>query len=418
MWLNRFWSGIVPMTSGVKFLFHDEIQVAPTFLKAIERERARCDRGGCGFSILSYEMFDESGREQAEREFCEFLISRTREMDTLGWFDERHLAVLMPETPPTNARVLALAVAKAFPSGLSPRYRILGYPADDSRWSNGAPKTAPENGNHGRTRRPSREESDRYPGAGAAAQTNDGSRQPLGLVHELLFGVNPAWWKRGMDLAISLMLIVPTAPLMALIALFIKAVSPGPILLCQERVGHRGRIFRLYKFRTMHLGVDNSEHRKYMTCLIEGDMPMIKIDSGADPRLIPGARLLRKTCLDELPQLINVIKGEMSLIGPRPCLPYEAAAFLRWHHRRFDIMPGITGLWQVNGKNKTTFRQMILYDIEYGKKASFWLDLTILLKTVPALLTMAFEQHSELKRALSVAESVESPEPHAIESNG
>jgi lipopolysaccharide/colanic/teichoic acid biosynthesis glycosyltransferase len=196
------------------------------------------------------------------------------------------------------------------------------------------------------------------PDSGATNPANGTCCQQSALGLEPMFGVKPPWWKRGMDLAISLTALIITAPLMVIIALFIKAVSAGPVLFCQERVGHLGRIFHLYKFRTMHLGADNSGHRKYMAHLIKGDVPMTKIDSGTDPRLIVGARLLRRTCLDELPQLLNVIKGEMSLIGPRPCLPYEAETFLRWHHRRFDVVPGITGLWQVNGKNKTTFKSL------------------------------------------------------------
>lgn len=389
MWLNRFWSGIAPLTPRVKALFPDEIQAAPVFLKTIERERARCDRNGQTFSVLSYEMIDESGTEQAGEDFCAFLVKRTRAMDTLGWFDERHLAVLLPETPPTGAQVVALAVAEAFAfSPAFPQCRIFSYPAAEAPGINHTLPTASVSDRHGQPPPPVAT----HPGVANPANGVCCQQRALGL--SPMFGVKPPWWKRGMDLAISLPALIVTAPLMAIIALFIKAVSAGPVLFCQERVGHLGRTFRLYKFRTMHLGADNSGHRKYMAHLIKGDVPMTKIDTGTDPRLIVGARLLRRTCLDELPQLLNVIKGEMSLIGPRPCLPYEAETFLRWHHRRFDVVPGITGLWQVNGKNKTTFKQMIRYDIEYGKKVSFLLDCKILLKTIPALGSMLFEQPS------------------------
>jgi lipopolysaccharide/colanic/teichoic acid biosynthesis glycosyltransferase len=113
---------------------------------------------------------------------------------------------------------------------------------------------------------------------------------------------------------------------------------------------------------------------------------MEKLDDRNDPRVIRFGNLLRKTGLDELPQLFNVLRGEMSLVGPRPCLPYEAQNYQRWNFRRFDALPGITGLWQVNGKNRTTFKEMIRLDINYIEKASLWLDLKILFKTIPAII--------------------------------
>jgi lipopolysaccharide/colanic/teichoic acid biosynthesis glycosyltransferase len=119
---------------------------------------------------------------------------------------------------------------------------------------------------------------------------------------------------------------------------------------------------------------------------------MVKLDHGRDRRIIPLGRFIRKACIDELPQLINVLRGEMSLVGPRPCLPYEAAEYLKWHAYRFDISPGITGLWQVSGKNRLTFREMISLDITYAERMSPWLDLWILAKTVPSILLMLMER--------------------------
>src|SRR5262249_50914310 len=114
---------------------------------------------------------------------------------------------------------------------------------------------------------------------------------------------------------------------------------------------------------------------------------MVKLDSGYDARLIPLGTILRQSCLDELPQLINVLRGEMSLVGPRPCLPYEAQEYLLWQTMRFDAVPGMTGLWQVSGKNRTTFTEMIRLDILYAKKQSLWLDIIILLKTLPVIIS-------------------------------
>ncbi|MCK4516742.1 MAG: sugar transferase, partial [Spirochaetaceae bacterium] len=120
------------------------------------------------------------------------------------------------------------------------------------------------------------------------------------------------------------------------------------------------------------------------------DKPMIKLD-GVDPRIIKGGRILRKVALDELPQLLNIIKGDMSLVGPRPCIPYEADEYHQWHARRFSILPGLTGLWQVSGKNKLTFRQMIRLDIAYENKMSLWFDLWIILRTFPTIMKLGLE---------------------------
>jgi lipopolysaccharide/colanic/teichoic acid biosynthesis glycosyltransferase len=169
------------------------------------------------------------------------------------------------------------------------------------------------------------------------------------------------------------------------IALVVRAGSSGPILFRQRRVGYKGRQFTLLKFRTMLLNAETDSHRLHTQNLIKTNNPMIKLDAGNDPRLIPLGTLLRATGLDELPQLFNVLKGDMSLVGPRPCIPYECESYEPWHWRRFDAVPGLTGLWQVSGKNRTTFDQMVTLDIEYAERRSLWLDLSIVFKTVPAL---------------------------------
>lgn len=196
---------------------------------------------------------------------------------------------------------------------------------------------------------------------------------------------NPRW-KRAMDLAFCAM----TLPLLALLALFmatmIKFGSPGPVLFRQERVGHRGKRFICYKFRTMQVGADSALHQTHFVQLIQSNGPMDKLDGRGDPRLIPGGRLIRATGLDELPQIINVMRGEMSLIGPRPCVPYEYDRHLPWQQARYNAVPGLSGLWQVSGKNRTTFEEMIHLDLHYAKTVSLMLDLKIVLMTIPALL--------------------------------
>ncbi|MBN1292915.1 MAG: sugar transferase [Candidatus Latescibacteria bacterium] len=200
-------------------------------------------------------------------------------------------------------------------------------------------------------------------------------------------------WKRAIDIIGSFFGLIILSPLLLFIAALIKIISPGSVFFRQERIGKSGKVFTLFKFRTMKENNDSTVHSKYLKELINGDSseekPMMKIDN--DPRIIPLGNFIRSTCLDELPQLFNVLRGDMSLIGPRPPIPYEAEEYLRWHTRRFDITPGLTGLWQVSGKNRTTFKEMIRLDIKYAAERSFWLDLKILFRT-PLVVISQFQE--------------------------
>ncbi|MGD0744714.1 MAG: sugar transferase [Verrucomicrobiota bacterium] len=193
-------------------------------------------------------------------------------------------------------------------------------------------------------------------------------------------------WKRALDIGLFLAAFPLLLPLALLIACLIRMVSPGPVLFKQERVGYRGSRFLCFKFRTMVVNADTTVHQGYLHHLMNSNVPMVKMDARGDPRMIPFGALLRSSGLDELPQLINVLRGEMSLVGPRPCLPYEYDRYLPWQKERFDSAPGLSGLWQVSGKNRTTFVEMIRLDIHYARNKTFWLDLKIILKTVPALI--------------------------------
>lgn len=191
-------------------------------------------------------------------------------------------------------------------------------------------------------------------------------------------------WKRSFDLLLLLVLLPIAGPLLVLAAAWVCCVSKGGPLFVQERVGHGGRRFRCFKLRTMHLGCASKAHERHLEELLRSDKPMKKLDL-TDSRLIPGARVLRALGIDELPQLLNVLRGEMSIVGPRPCIPYEAEQYQTWQRERFSGLPGMTGLWQVRGKNRTTFLQMVHLDIEYVRHQSVWLDIQILLATPKAL---------------------------------
>ena len=201
-------------------------------------------------------------------------------------------------------------------------------------------------------------------------------------------------WKRILDIACILLTMPVWLPVMIFLMVWIKLASPGPIFFRQERVGYRGRRFMILKFRTMKVNVETQSHEHYLDQLIHANRPMTKLDASGDPRIIRGGRILRAMGLDELPQLFNVFRGEMSLVGPRPCTPHEFGRYQVWQQGRVNAPPGLTGYWQVNGKNKTTFTEMIDMDIFYTNNMSFWLDLTIMAKTFPAVLAQVIETRS------------------------
>lgn len=204
-------------------------------------------------------------------------------------------------------------------------------------------------------------------------------------------------WKRVLDV-LSIICVLPVLlPLMLLIALAIKMLSSGPVLFKQERIGYMGRRFTCLKFRTMVVNADSAIHQGYFTQLMTSNVPMIKMDAQGDPRLIRCGAVLRSSGLDELPQVLNVLWGEMSLVGPRPCLPYEHEKYLPRYKKRYETLPGLTGFWQVNGKNKTTFRKMIAMDIWYAKNKSIALDLCIILKTIPTVMALVMEPRPTTK---------------------
>lgn len=205
---------------------------------------------------------------------------------------------------------------------------------------------------------------------------------------------DPLWMaalRRGVDILFSGALILLFSPLLIAIAIAVRLDSPGPALFRQRRVGYEEREFTLFKFRSMRLDADPRGHREYVTALINGEengngnVP----DGGrenlyklaVDDRITPFGRWIRKWSLDELPQLFNVLIGHMTLVGPRPAIPYEVAEYPSWYLQRFAVKPGLTGLWQVSGRNERTYEEMVRLDIEYTERRSLPLDFSILAKT-------------------------------------
>jgi lipopolysaccharide/colanic/teichoic acid biosynthesis glycosyltransferase len=190
-------------------------------------------------------------------------------------------------------------------------------------------------------------------------------------------------WKRAMDVVGAVLVLILMSPLLLGIAAWVKCVSRGPVFFRQRRIGVDGRPFTLWKFRTIEVSDAPAVHLAHISRLMASDQPLVKVDRRL--AVIPGGRVLRSLGLDELPQLVNVLRGDMSLVGPRPdVIPYDN--YEPWQRSRFDVLPGITGLWQVSGKNHTTFAEMMDLDIEYVRRRTVLLDLKILAKTVPTVL--------------------------------
>lgn len=211
--------------------------------------------------------------------------------------------------------------------------------------------------------------------------------------------------KRMMDVIISFTGLVAMSPVFLIVACFIKKVSPGPVFFRQKRVGYEGKYFMLLKFRTMSVNHDQAIHQNHVGGMLKsGDVPLIKVETNVP--YIPLGKFLRSSAIDELPQLFNVLRGEMSLVGPRPCISYEAEDYLRWNSRRFDITPGLTGLWQVSGKNRTTFKEMIRLDMQYASEVSFFLDARIILKTPRIILSQVFESVVKKKSGISKEQNI------------
>jgi lipopolysaccharide/colanic/teichoic acid biosynthesis glycosyltransferase len=193
--------------------------------------------------------------------------------------------------------------------------------------------------------------------------------------------ISKADWKFALDITCILLALPIWGPLMLLLMLTTRIASRDPIFYRQERIGLGGKHFFIWKFRTMKMRAETQTHEQYFHDLMKVDRPMTKLDAYGDPRLTPFGRFLRASGLDELPQIFNVLCGEMSLVGPRPCLPNEFAHYEPWQRQRVNGLPGLTGYWQVNGKNKTTFSEMIAMDLFYLENRSISLDLKIMLKT-------------------------------------
>lgn len=341
------------------------------FKRALDKSRERAERCGHPFALVAFAP-GEPGSDGLGR-LARQVVDRARLSDEAGWCDDGRLGVILYGASGTSARVFAEAVLQ---DGQRSRfsYSVYSYPGrdgtDDGQGRADGRKTVPDG-----------------PTEGRRGTDTDGGGTRRSRMDECqgLFAKPHPIWKRLLDVAGASLALFLASPFMLAAALWIKAVSPGPVFFRQERLGRGGRPFTMLKFRTMSVDGGESRHQDYICKVItDGEAPMTKLDT-ADPRIIRGGRLLRKLCIDELPQLFNVLTGRMSLVGPRPPIAYEVAEYQRWCRGRLDCVPGMTGLWQVSGKNRLTFKEMARLDIFYANNFSLWFDLKIMLRTPLAI---------------------------------
>lgn len=339
-------------------------------------ERRRAERSGQPFvlMLLDASRLDMNRRGMIFMERLASVVSNAvRESDLIGWYrTEAVLAVIFTEVCASKdvsiTEVLYSKVAQALRANLDPALvskLVLTVHLFPESWGN--------------------DRSDRLVDTKLYPDLAEGApKQRLPMVI-----------KRGMDILGSLFLLLILAPVLSAIAVAIKLTSKGPVIFRQERLGQFGKLFECLKFRSMFAHSDQKIHREYVQCFIAGTVQNEPANDGEDevykmkddPRVTPIGRILRRLSLDELPQFWNVLRGEMSLVGPRPPLPYEFDAYEIWHRRRvLEIKPGVTGLWQVVGRSRTSFDDMVRMDLRYCQRWSLWLDLKILLATPLAVL--------------------------------
>jgi lipopolysaccharide/colanic/teichoic acid biosynthesis glycosyltransferase len=373
--MNAFlciWVGIV---SRLALLYRlrrgPSLQSVDKMRELLYRERVRANRSGQPVALLAL-VLPGAGRQEATLRHLERVLRRRlRCTDEAGWLREGCVGLILPGTSAEGALTLADDICRSFPEHLPPPVcAVHAYPCDSGLPRPGRSGVAGADAERGE---PSRN--------GAAQHPRERQAQPL----ESFFEQAMPPWKRCLDIAGGLTGLVVLLPLLLAVGVTIKLTSRGPVLYGQQRSGKGGRPFTMYKFRTM--AVDAEARKKDLLALNEQDGPAFKIRK--DPRVTMIGRFLRATSIDELPQLWNVLRGEMSLVGPRPLPCTETAACDRWHRQRLDVTPGLTCIWQICGRSQVTFDQWVRMDIHYIRRRTLFHDVMILLKTIPVVLWRA-----------------------------
>jgi lipopolysaccharide/colanic/teichoic acid biosynthesis glycosyltransferase len=365
-------AGILRRVTGHRAPAFASLHAAGEFRLLLERERLRSDRTGAVFSLAAFTI-PPPGGASAELALAKILVQRLRAIDDAGYLSDGRIAALLPETAPAGAWTLANDIARKMEAaGSRVECRVFAYPRGGI-----VRRCDPPHGD--RLDEGPQQERNGGTGNGAAHDSRDAGE--VDSVEVLLAQGLPVW-KRALDLCGAALLILVTAPLMLAAALAVKLTSRGPVLFAQRRDGLGGQPFTMYKFRTMT--VDAEDRKADLRRFSEQDGPAFKM--AHDPRVTRVGRLLRASSIDELPQLWNVLRGEMSLVGPRPLPCDESSACERWQRRRLDVTPGLTCIWQVAGRSLVSFAEWVRMDLQYVDRRTLRHDLKLLALTLPALL--------------------------------
>ncbi len=349
---------------------YHSIHTRDEFRAVLDIERSRADRSGNVFSLVLFNLQSTEIENFNPRNFIRKLTIRLRETDEIGWFDANHIGVVLPYATPENASKMVTHFCNYYKINAKDIFSIYTYPTS---WfpENNSDNNGTENDTTTVT-----EDTSIEPNAVSDQSENAGIN-----INDFFIRPIP-WWKRGLDVTGSVLGLILISPFFLLIIVLIKITSRGQVFFKQERAGLGGKPFLIYKFRTMIQGAENKKQE--LMAFNERTGPVFKMAN--DPRVTLTGKYLRKWSLDELPQFINVLKGDMSLVGPRPLPVMEDKGFEQWHTVRRHIKPGITCLWQISARHESSFDDWVRLDIEYARRQSFWLDMKILLLTVPAVI--------------------------------
>ena len=388
------------------------------FKQRLLMEKRRAERLNSKSSMIIFNL----------EQYIKIICSKVRESDGVSYYDENKILILLPDTESENAQLVSANLLNqlnlideensqkqhvkksnidveivSFPEKSVEENKTADYTSDQLADEKIINELQAKNIFKMENSSPFNLTKNSFENLNLTVSSQNGALLSLPVIDTLLFNEELfpnfskftfKFVKRAFDFVLSLSLLILLSPILILTGLIIKLTSRGPILFSQTRVGYKGRQFNFLKFRSMRPDSDNNVHKDYMEKLIRGKTNEINNGSENDPhfklkndtRITPIGKLIRKTSIDELPQLWNVLVGDMSLVGPRPPIPYEVKAYDNWHYRRIlDVKPGVSGLWQVSGRNKTTFNEMVRLDIKYLENWSLLLDFKILLKTAKAV---------------------------------
>jgi lipopolysaccharide/colanic/teichoic acid biosynthesis glycosyltransferase len=377
------------------------------FRAIIERECMRADRTNLQLSLVVFNLINTNSSSDGAEELKSVLCRRIRITDEVGWFDEKSIGTILPDTTTEGAWKFAGDICRRVATiAKNLNCMVYTYP---SKWLPHENKYFKQMVLPGILHELGKALfqglfSDKNPAPNGYIASEvltsgtklDISKRPVERLELLLVRRFPIR-KRIIDIIGTIIALIIFSPVMLAVAAAIKLTSSGPIIFSQERVGLMGKKFNFHKFRSMYTNSSEGPHKDYIKKFIleqKSASTLEKKDEGGiyklkdDPRMTPLGMFLRKSSLDELPQFFNVLKGEMSLVGPRPPIPYECEHYDTWHNRRIlKVRPGITGLWQIQGRSSTSFNEMVRLDLKYIREWSLKLDLKILFQTPRAVLS-------------------------------